>query len=77
MEIEKMFTVSPLRMEDEKSAKVVEAIINQPQFVSRVNAVVAEYVHKFLLPQILYGTEIDPNEVEKFMQASIAKQEDK
>lgn len=63
----KMFTVIPKNAFQDKEVQVLEAIINRPEFTNKVMAAVEQYVNKFLMPKILYGTVIDPKEVEDFI----------
>lgn len=63
---ERLFDVIPRNPWDQKNAELLAAIINRPDFVNKVTWAVQQYVNKFMLKEILYGTPIDQAEVDKF-----------
>jgi hypothetical protein len=54
----KPFKVVPLHAEDTERARLVEAIINRPDYVSLVVAEVERYSREVILPSIMYGTDV-------------------
>lgn len=68
----KLFTVVPQRYEDIKKARILESIINRPDFTSKIMSAMEDYVNKFLLPEVMMGTPINPIDVERFF-ADITK----
>ena len=50
----KLFSVIPLSPSNKKQAKLMEMIINRPEFVSRVIHFVEKYVREQLVPEFLY-----------------------
>lgn len=63
---DRLFDVVPRNPWDKKNAELLAAIINRPEFVNKVTWAVQQYVNRFLLKEILYGTPIDQAEVDKF-----------
>lgn len=78
MRDDRMFDIIPRNPWDKKNAEILSAIINRPDFVNKVTWAMQQYVNRFLLKEILYGTPIDQAEVDNFFAEIVrVKPEDK
>lgn len=63
---DRLFDVIPRNPWDAKNAELLAAIINRPDFMNKVMWAVQQYINRFMLKEILYGTPIDQAKVGKF-----------
>lgn len=61
---ENLFSVKPLRLADQKQARIIEGIINSPYFVNKITRATELFIERFMMPEILYGKTFTEHEKE-------------
>lgn len=68
---QRLFSVVPLRVSDQKKAQLLEAIVNQPRFVSKVLQATELFIERFIMPQIMLGTTFTEEQKEEGIKAIV------